>query len=66
MDIFQIGYIIMKDSDYVKSKSVNLFHLFIDEVDGYIEKKNGNKQLILHSTDKNEKVLMKYTKLGWN
>ena len=39
MDIFQIGYIIMKDSDYVKSKSVNLFHLFIDEVDGYIEKK---------------------------
>ena len=56
----------MKDSDYGKSNSVNPFHLFIDEVDGYIEEKNGNKYLILHSTDKNEKVLIKYTKLGWN
>ena len=35
----------------------------IGEVDGYIEENNGNKYLTFASTDKNKKVLEKYTKL---
>ena len=31
--------------------------------DGYIEEKNGNKYLIVTSTDKNNEVLAKYTGL---
>ena len=38
-------------------------YLIIDEVDGYIEEKNGNKFLILVSTDKNKEVSIKYTEL---
>ena len=53
----------MEDSDYVKINSVNPLYLLISEVDGYFEEKNGNKYLILDSTDKNKEVLIKYTKL---
>ena len=49
-------------SDYVKINNVNPLYLIIDEVDGHFEEKNGN-YLILDSTDKNKKVLIKYTKL---
>ena len=63
IDIYYIGYITMKDSDYVKINSVNPLYLIIDEVDGHFEEKNGNKYLILDSTDKNKEVLIKYTKL---
>ena len=37
--------------------------MIIDEPDGHFEEKNGNKYLILDSTDKNKEVLIKYTKL---
>ena len=53
----------MKDPDYVKINSVKPLYLIIDEVDRYFEEKNGNKYLILDSTDKNKEVLIKYTKL---
>ena len=53
MDIYYIGYVTMKDSDYVKIKSVNHFYLIIGEVDGCIEESSGNKYLTLVSTDKN-------------
>ena len=39
IDIHYIGYITVKDSDYVKINSVNPLYLMIDKVDGYIEKK---------------------------
>ena len=63
IDIYYIGYITMKDSDYVKIKNVNPLYLIISEVDGHFEEKNGNKYLILDSTNKNKKVLTKYTEL---
>ena len=63
IDIYYIGYITMKDSDYVKINSVNPLYLIIDKVDGYIEEKNGNKYLTLVSTDKNKKLLIKYIEL---
>ena len=53
----------MKDSDHVKINNVNPLYLIIGEVDRYIEENNGNKYLTFASTDKNKKVLEKYTKL---
>ena len=53
----------MKNSDHVKINSVNPLHLIIGEVYGYMEENNGNKYLTFASTDKNKKVLEKYTKL---
>ena len=60
IDVYYIGYITMKDSDYAKINSVNLLYLIIGKVDGYIEEKNGNKCLTLFSTDKSKEVLKKY------
>ena len=63
IDIYYIGYITMKDSDNVKINSVNPLYLIIGEVDGHIEENDGNKYLTFASTDKNKKVLQKYSKL---
>ena len=38
-DIYYIGYITTKDSDYVKVNGVNLLYLIIDKLDGFIEEK---------------------------
>ena len=56
-DIYYIGYITMKNLDYVNIHSVNLLYFVIDEVDGYVEKSNGNKYLTLVSTDKIHRTL---------
>ena len=42
---------------------INPLYLITGDVDGYIEENNGNKYLNFASTDKNKKVLEKYTKL---
>ena len=63
IDIYYTGYITMKDSEYVKIKSVNPLYLIINEVDGYIKEENGNKYLTLVFTDKNQEVLAKCTEL---
>ena len=39
IDIYYIGYITIKYSNYVNIYSVNPLHLIIDEIDGYIEEK---------------------------
>ena len=39
INIYYIGYITMKDSDYVKIKNVNPLYLILSEVDGYFKKK---------------------------
>ena len=67
IDIYYIGYITMKDSEYVKINSVNSLYLIISEVDGYIKEENGNKYLTLVSTDKNKKSIDKiHRTVGWN
>ena len=68
INIYYIGYITMKGSDYVKINSVNPLYLIIYKVNGCIEcksieEKNGNKCLTLVSTNKNKEVLIKYTEL---
>ena len=37
--------------------------MIIDERDEHFKEKNGNRYLILDSTDKNKEILIKYTKL---
>ena len=59
INIYYIGYITMKDYDYVEIKSVNPLSLIISEVDRHIKEKNGNKYLIFNSVDKNKEVLKK-------
>ena len=63
---YYIGYITIKNiRDYKMIHSLNPLYLIIGEADGYIEQKNENKYLIFYSTDKNKKVLKKYTKLWY-
>ena len=63
--IYHIGYITIKSvSDCENINSVNPLYVMIGEVDRYIEENNGNKYLTFTSTNKNKKVLEKYTKLG--
>ena len=50
-------------SDCENTNCVNPLDLITGEVDGYIEESNGNKHLTFAFTDKNKKVLQKYTKL---
>ena len=64
-NIYYIGYITIKDTDYVNIHRVNPLKFIIDKTDGYIEESNGDKYLTLVSNDKNKEVLTKYTKL-WN
>ena len=64
IDIYYNGYIIMKNSDYVKINSVNPLYIIIDAANGYIkcnsiEEKNGDKYLTFASTGKNKEVLKK-------
>ena len=63
IDIYYIGYIIVKNSDYVKINSVNLLYLIINEINGYIKEKNGSKYLVFESTNENDEVFKKYTGL---
>ena len=62
--IYYIGYITIKSiSNYENINSVNPLYLIIGEVYGDIEESDGNKYLTFASTDKNNNVLEKYTKL---
>ena len=55
--IYNIRYITMKS---INNKNPRLI---FNNLDGYIKESNGNEYLILGSTNKNKKVLKKYTKL---
>ena len=55
----------VNDFSYAKVNSVNPLYLIIDRIDGYIEKRNGNKYLILVATDESKDTLKKYEEL-WN
>ena len=66
--IYKIRYVTMKSLDNENIDSANRLYLIFDNVDGYIEcnsieESNGDKFLILASTNKNKEVLEKYTKL---
>ena len=57
IDIYYIGYIIIKKfGDYENIHSVNPLYLIINSATGYFKEKNGEKYLILDSTEKYEEV----------
>ena len=57
IDIYYIGYItIKKFGDCENIHSVNPLYLIIHSATGYFKEKNGEKYLILDSTDKYEEV----------
>ena len=57
IDIYYIGYIsIKKFSDYENIHSVNPLHLIIPSTKGFFKEKNGEKYLIINSTEKYEEV----------
>ena len=52
-DIYYIGYIMIKKiGDYKNIHSVNLLYLIIYSATGYFKEKNGEKYLIIDSTEK--------------
>ena len=53
----------LKNDDYENINSVNPLYLTTGEADGYIEENNGNKYLVLTSTDSIKYVLAKFAKL---
>ena len=63
INIYYIGYITIKSfSDCENIRSVNPLCLMLGPIDAYVEKNNGNRYLVIASTDKNSKVLIKYEK----
>ena len=54
-------FITLDISQWKDIHGVNPLYLIIGEADGHSEEKNGNKYLIIVSTDKIKEVLTKYT-----
>ena len=62
--IYYTGYITKKDE--YKIHSVNPPYLLVDEIDDFIEEKEGSKYLNISLTDSNSEVLKKYAEvLEW-
>ena len=59
------GNVTIKNLGYVKTKSANPLDFTFDKINGYIEKSNGNKYMMLVSTDESKEKLKKYEEL-WN
>ena len=60
---YGISFLEMFEDTYQNINSVNPLYVMIGKVDGYIDENNGNKYLTFASTEKNKKVLEKYTNL---
>ena len=57
IDIYHIGYIVIKKfTDYENIHSVNQLYLIIRSATGCLKEKNGEKYLIIDSTEKYEEV----------
>ena len=61
--IYQIGYVTVKDSKYVKTDSVNRLYLIFSKVNGYFEEINKNKYLTLVLSNKSKEIIKKYEEL---
>ena len=54
----------IKDSKYIKIKSVNPLYLVINKVNEYFEEINGNKFLTLVPTNENKGIMKNMKKFG--
>ena len=57
--IYYIGYVMIKDSKYVKINSVNPLYLIFCKVNGYFEEIKGNKYLTLVPTNESKEKIKK-------
>ena len=55
--IYYIGYVMIKDSKYVKINSVNPLYLIFSKMNGYSEEINKSKYLTLVPTNESKKKL---------
>ena len=55
--IYYIGYVIIKDSKYVKINSVNLLYLIINKVNGYFEEIKRDKYSTLVPTNESKEKI---------
>ena len=53
----------IKDSKYLKINSVNSLYLIFSKVNGYFEKINGNKYLMLIAINESKEKIKKYEEL---
>ena len=51
---YYIGYVTIKDLEYVKINSVNTLYLIFSKVNGYFEEINKSKYLTLFSTNESK------------
>ena len=63
LGINYIGYVTKKPERNLNG--VNPLYLMINRIDGFIEEKNGDKYLNIASTERNSRVLRKYSEV-WN
>ena len=63
LGIYDIGYVTKKTEWNIDI--VNPLYLMINRIDGFIEKKNGDKYVNIADTDRNSEVLKKHAE-DWN
>ena len=61
--IYNIAYVTIKDLKYMKINSVNLLHLIFNKVNEYFEEINGNKYLMIVSTNESKEKIKNYKEL---
>ena len=57
--IYHIGYVTIKDSNYIKINSVNPLYLIFNKVNEYFKEINGNKYLTLVPTNESKEKIKK-------
>ena len=58
--IYCIGYVMIKDSKYVKVNSVSPLYFIIGKMNEYFEEINGNKYLVLGPTkERNNEIIQR-------
>ena len=60
---YNIGYVMVKDSKYVKINSVNSLYLIFNKVNGYFEETNGNKHITIFPTNESKEKIKTYKEL---
>ena len=60
---YYVGYVMIKDSKYVKIVSVIPLKIIFSKVNGYFEEINKNKYLTLVPTNERKEKIKKYEKL---
>ena len=64
--IYHIGYVMVKDLNYIKINNVNPLYLIINNINGSIKDSNGSKYLTIVSTGESKDTPEKYEELRSN